>query len=139
MLRDAAGKPVRIVAVTKDVTERKRSEEKFRGLLESAPDAMLIVDDRGRVTLVNSQAEKLFGYGRAELVGQMIELLVPEQFRQEHPAHIAGYFRNPQTRPMGMTRELSARRKDGSLFPVEISLSPLVTGAERCVISPCAT
>jgi PAS domain S-box-containing protein len=134
VLRDSAGKAVRIVAVTTDVTERKRAEEKFRGLLESAPDGMLIVDDCGKITLVNSQAEQLFGYRREELLGQAIEILVPEQYRQIHPAQCAAYLQNPLTRPMGVARDLSGRKKDGRLFPVEISLSPLVTGCERLVI-----
>ncbi len=134
VLRDAAGKPVRIVAVTTDVTDRVRSEEKFRALLESAPDAMLIADEGGRIGLVNTQAEKLFGYRREELLGRPVEVLIPEPFRAAHPAHRAAYFRNPQVRAMGEARDLAARRKDGTTFPVEISLSPLSVGAERYVI-----
>jgi|GEM_PF-1483675 len=135
VLRDDAGKAVRIVAVTTDITDRKRAEEKFRALLESAPDAMLIADEEGRITLVNTQTEKLFDYPREELLGQVIEILVPEAYRDRHPDQRAAYMKNPQTRPMGTSRELTGRRKDGSTFPVEVSLSPLVVGSEKYVIS----
>jgi PAS domain S-box-containing protein len=103
------------------------SEDKFRALLEAAPDAMVIVDDRGRIELVNAQAEQLFGYPRAKLVGQSVELLVPARARAAHAAHRHGFLKAPGTRPMGAGVELYARRSDGTEFPVEISLSPLVT------------
>jgi len=111
----------------RDITERKQSEERFRGLLESAPIPMVIVDEAGRIDLVNSQLEIAFGYARAELLGQMIEILVPQRSRANHPRFRETFFANPQVRPMGSGLELHGLRKDGSEFPVEISLSPLQT------------
>jgi PAS domain S-box-containing protein len=126
-LRDAAGNLIGFSKVTRDVTERKQSEARFRGLLETAPDAMVIANSDGRIELVNSQTEQLFGYPRDELLGQPVEKLVPERFRVFHSAHRAGYSSNPQVRPMGAGLELYGQRKDGTQFPVEISLSPQET------------
>jgi PAS domain S-box-containing protein len=116
-----------VLCAIRDVTERKKAEAKFRGLLESAPDAMVIVGRDGRIQLVNARTEVLFGYRRDELVGERIEALIPEQFRAAHPAYRTEYLERPKARPMGAGLDLFGRRKDGSQFAAEISLSPIET------------
>lgn len=110
-------------------------ETRFRKLLEAAPDAILEVNPEGRITLTNQAAEKMFGYTQNELVGLDIESLVPAAMRGGHAKHRTSYAKNPNTRPMGIGMELQAQRKDGSLFPVEISLSPNRIGGSLHVVA----
>lgn len=113
-----------VTAIIRDITERQKAEQKFRALLESAPDAMVITNQDGEIIIVNTQAEKLFGYSRDEMLGNKVEMLIPESFRSKH---VGENFNSPHMRPMGAGLALSGIRKDGSEFPVEISLGPLET------------
>jgi protein-histidine pros-kinase len=118
---------VMVMSAVRDITDRKKAEQKFRSLLEAAPDAMVIVGRDGRIALINSQMERLFGYPREELLGQPVDILVPERYRAAHGRHRAGFFSQPHARAMGAGLQLHGQRRDGSEFPVEISLSPLET------------
>ena len=113
--------------MTRDEAKDEPGDARFRELLETAPDAMVIVDEEGRIELVNAQTEALFGYARAELVGQPVELLVPERFRGAHTGHRRGFVASPKLRPMGSGLALTGRHKDGTEVAIEVSLSPLHT------------
>jgi PAS domain S-box-containing protein len=111
------------------------SDALFRGLVESAPDGVVIADEAGRIVLINSQTETLFGYSREELLGQSVEILLPARFRDSHVGVRRGYTASPRTRPMGAGLDLHGRRKDGGEFPVSISLSPIRVGPALYVFS----
>jgi PAS domain S-box-containing protein len=113
----------------------KRSEDRFRLAFESSPSGMIMVDKVGKILLLNSQTERLFGYDREELLGQSIDILVPSDVRAKHPGHRDAFLSEPKVRPMGAGRELYGLRKDGTQIPVEIGLNPLVTEGETCVIA----
>ncbi len=133
VVRNQAGEAAYFLCCHHDVThlrvlrDAKLLEARFRDLLESTPDAMVMVNLTGRIVMANGQAERVFGYGRAELLGQPVELLLPPQYRHAHVGHRSQFFAQPRTRTMGAGLELNGQRKDGSEFPVEISLSPLQT------------
>jgi len=121
---DNEGKPLRIIGTMVDITDRKLAEEKAQTLLELGPDAMVVANREGEITYVNEQTENIFGYARYELIGQSIESLIPDRMQKIHVGHRQEFYINPKTRAMGIDLELYGKHKDGTEFPVEISLSP---------------
>src|SRR5258708_6281127 len=119
--------------IQKEIRKRARVEEQFRSLLEFAPDCMVIVNQKGQIGLVNSQTEKVFGYSRRELLQQNVEILIPQRFHPQHPGHRTQFFTDPKVRPIGAGLALSALPKDGTAFPLPISLAPLQTAEGRLV------
>jgi PAS domain S-box-containing protein len=141
-IRGHDGRLVGFVKLTRDLTERnrteealRRSEERFRRVVEAKPNAMVMIDRAGLIEMVNAQTERVFGYSRTDLLGQPIEMLVPERFRGHHPGLRATFYDDPRTRPMGAGPDLYGLRKDGSEFPVEIGLNPIETGEGTMVLS----
>jgi len=124
-----------VLAVIIDITERKQAEERLRLVVESAPNAMILVNQDGKITLVNGQTEKLFGYSRGELIHQPLELLIPERFKVNHPQFVNAFLAMPKARAMGAGRELFAVRKDGLEIPVEIGLNPIHSQEGRLVLA----
>lgn len=116
---------IHVIAAITDISARKMAEEQFRLAVDASPSGMVLVDRQGRITLVNAETERLFGYARSEMIGQPVDLLLPERFRAAHPGHLQGFVAHPEARPMGGGRELFGRRKDGTEFPVEIGLNPV--------------
>lgn len=121
--------------VGRDVTERRAQEQRFHGLLESAPDALVVIDEAARIIFANGQAYRIFGYEPGELIGEPIEVLIPERFRDAHPAKVRQFFASGKSRPMAAGIQLFGRRKDGSEFPAEVSLSPFPTESGLLVSS----
>lgn len=123
------------VELQKAISDRHRLEERLSQVVESAPTGIVIANETGKIVFVNVQAERLFGYSREELIGQDVEVLVPERFRGKHPHHRDGFVAHPTARPMGAGRDLYGLRKDGREVPVEIGLSPIVTQEGILVLS----
>lgn len=137
-IRKRGGEVVGALVIARDITEQKRTQEaaaQMRLAIEAAPNGMVMIDAQGRITMVNSQMERLFGYDRSEMIGQPIELLLPERYRGGHPGQREAFFNSPAVRAMGHGRDLFARRKDGSEFPVEVGLNPANTPEGRFVLA----
>ena len=124
-----------VLSAIVDITSRKRLEDRFRQVVESAPNAMVMIGPGGKIEMVNAQTERLFGYARDELLGNGIEMLIPERFRPNHPKLRTGFFDNPVSRPMGAGRDLYGIKKDGTEFPIEIGLNPIETDEGKMVLS----
>ncbi len=135
LVRDAQGKPLMVVGEVEDITQRERTEKMFQRVVESAPNAIVMVNSESRIVLVNSQTEKYFGYRREELLGKPIEVLIPERLRENHPDYVESFKSEQRARPMGLGRNLFGLRKDGSEFPIEVGLSPVETGQELLILS----
>jgi PAS domain S-box-containing protein len=134
-IKDSSGAIIGASAISRDITDKKAAEERFRLVVEAAPNAMAMVGGNGKITLINAQTEKLFGYVRDELLGQPIELLIPERFRLKHPGQRDSFFGAPEARAMGAGRDLYGLRKDGSEVPVEIGLNPIRTSEGPFVLA----
>jgi PAS domain S-box-containing protein len=126
-IKSSAGAITGTSVIARDITGQKHAEERFRLAVESSPSGMVMVDSAGIITLVNAETERLFGYGREELLGQPVDLLVPERFRAAHPQLRGAFAAHPSTRSMGAGRDLYGLRKDGSEFAIEIGLNPIET------------
>ena len=124
-----------VLSAIVDISGRKKLEDRFRQVVESAPSAMVMISSVGRIAMVNAQAEQLFGYPRDEMLGQPIEMLVPERYRANHPGLRMGFFAKPLSRPMGAGRDLYGLKRDGSEFPIEIGLNPIETDEGNMVLS----
>ncbi|TLZ43445.1 MAG: PAS domain S-box protein, partial [Methanobacteriota archaeon] len=144
-IRDDSGTFVGASTIARDITEQRRAEEvlqareaQFRSMIEGAPNGLVAVDEQGRIKTINSQVEQLFGYRRDDLIGQPVEILLPERDRTEDPDLWNAFWESPEARPMSNGRDLFARRKDGSEFPVEIGLNPIETPEGRLVLASIA-
>jgi len=126
-LHDSSGKVIGLQGMWMDITNRKRTEKNFQGLIESIPDAIIAIDSDFNILLANARTEKIFGYTRKELVGKPYDILIPERFRETHTKYCADYFAKPTRKIMALHLETQAKRKDGNEFPVEINMSPLET------------
>jgi PAS domain S-box-containing protein len=126
-VKSSAGEIIGLAKITLDITAQKFAEEKFRLAVESCPSGMVMIDSAGKIVMANGEIERLFGYPRVELIGQPVDILVPENLRPQHVRHRDAFTHNPEARRMGSGRDLFGRRKDGSEFPVEVGLNPIQT------------
>lgn len=133
-LHDSRRNVVGLEGMVRDITSRKRAERNFQMLIDSAPDAIVAVDSKFNILLINSQTERLFGYKREELLGKSYDILIPERFREKHGKYCADYFKEPTTKKMALHLGAVASRKDGSEFPVEINMGPIETEEEIIVV-----
>lgn len=127
LIKDRNGKVEGASIIARNITTSKRAEARFQLALDAAPSGIILTDDQGKITFVNSQIERYFGYSSDELIGQNVELLIPKSHRKNHPVLRREFLQNPETRPMGSGRDLFAVRKDSSEFPVEVGLNPIKT------------
>ena len=134
-IRDGRGEVVGLSLIALDVTETRQREDRLRLAVERSPSAIVMVDPGGGILLVNTETERLFGYSRSELLGKSVDMLVPQRFRAQHSGHRAAFMARPEARAMGAGRELYGLRKDGSEFPVEIGLNPILTESGTLVLS----
>ncbi|NQD96903.1 PAS domain S-box protein, partial [Pseudomonas sp. CrR25] len=122
-----------VQAVIIDISERKAAEQRFRLVVEASPNAIVLVDNQGQIAMVNRQTEQMFGYSRQELLGQPVEVLLPQDLRNSHVPFRRGYQGSPEPRRMGSNRDLFGQHRDGRLIPLEVGLSPLHSGEEVLV------
>lgn len=134
-LRDEQGVLQGYAKITRDITLRQRMEDRFRRVVEYSPSAIVMINQAGHIEMVNTQTERMFGYIRSEMMGQAVEFLLPQRFRDRHPGMRRAFYDNPSPRPMGAGRELYGLRKDGSEFPIEIGLNPIDTDDGMMVLS----
>jgi PAS domain S-box-containing protein len=128
-------RPIRMSGAIFDITDRKQAEETFRLAVEASPSGMILTNGEGRIVLINGHAEALFGYSRHELLGQPVEILIPQRIRSSHAEFRTAFGRQPEVRAMGKGRDLFARRKDGAEIPVEVGLSPIRTQEGHMILS----
>ena len=135
---DAGGRVVGASAIARDVTESKRvlsalvaSEERYRSIIDSAVDAILVIDSRGRIEAFNTAAVRLFGFEESEVIGQNVNVLMPEPYHREHDEYMARYLTTGEKRIIGIGREVTGRRKDGATFPLHLSVGEMTIDGER--------
>lgn len=134
-IRNDAGKVVGESKIVRDISTHKKTEQSFRQVVEASPNAIVMINNLGQITLVNQKLEEYFGYNRQELFGQKIEVLIPHRFRGHHVHDRSGFFKKPQTRSMGSGRDLFGLRKNGEEFPIEIGLTPIANEAGQQVLA----